>query len=190
MTLFANAIIYLHATFFIYTRSEETLIEYTQDFLLIFMIAIAFLTAYKRVDWREFFVFIGVAALIMLLREQNNWFKAEVFRGAWQLCVVMVLVPFLFWLNKNKHKFFKQLKQFDRLHGIPAGVIGLMILLVFSRLIGKKEIWQGVMGEDYIYGVKMVMEESVELLGYSLMTAGLIILAVSVILGKFLKMDD
>ncbi len=41
-------------------------------------------------------------------------------------------------------------------------------LLVFSRLFGMGEMWQGLMQENYMRGVKNTAEEGVELLSYSL----------------------
>lgn len=180
--LLANEIIYTHAITFEYTRSEQSIIEISQDFALALMITIAAWAALKKPEWRELFIAIATVAAMMLIREQNNWFKTELFRGAWQIAVFSVLAGSSIWLLPRRAVLAAQLKRILTTQQAATGAIGLFILLIFSRLFGKKVIWENVLGEGFIYSAKMVIEESVELLGYSLMLAALINLTVAIFL--------
>ena len=45
---------------------------------------------------------------------------------------------------------------------------GLLIVLVYSRLIGYKPLWHLVMKKHYLRSVKTIVEEGTELFGYSI----------------------
>ncbi|MGN2613391.1 hypothetical protein ACTFQ6_16755 [Aliivibrio fischeri] len=45
----------------------------------------------------------------------------------------------------------------------------LVVVLVFSRLVGMNHLWQILLQGDYIRTVKNLAEEGTELLGYSLL---------------------
>ena len=46
---------------------------------------------------------------------------------------------------------------------------GFFTVYVFSRLMGRHELWQAVLGNAYEYRIKSGVEESLELMGYLLM---------------------
>lgn len=53
-----------------------------------------------------------------------------------------------------------KVKEFDIL------VLGMAMLLVFSRLYGMGDFWKEVMDENYIRIIKNISEEAIELLSY------------------------
>lgn len=180
--LVVSEVVFLHATAFDYQSSEQSIIELSQDAALTLIIVIAGATAYCNRAWRELFVVIAAVAVMMLIREQNNWFKGNLFSGAWQLGVLSVLLLLgLYLIPRFKH-FSEQMVSICQNRYAATGFIGLFILLVFSRLFGRKVIWEGVLGNNFIYSAKMVIEESIELLGYSLILVAVIKLALYVCL--------
>lgn len=180
MCVFAGEVVYLQATAFQYINSESTLIENSQNILLGLMISLSAWSVYHQKSFRIFFTAFGTLALVMLIREQNNWFKDEWFRGAWQLVVAIILIPTGSWLLKHRRPFWAQLQEIRLYSASSIATVGLLILMTFSRLLGQKEIWVGIMGEHYMRSVKMIVEESLELLGYSLIFAGLLSLILTI----------
>ncbi len=180
MCVFAGEVVYLQATAFQYINSESTLIENSQNILLGLMISLSAWSVYHQKSFRIFFTAFGTLALVMLIREQNNWFKDEWFRGAWQLVVAIILIPTGSWLLQHRRPFWAQLQEIRLYSASSIATVGLLILMTFSRLLGQKEIWVGIMGEHYMRSVKMIVEESLELLGYSLIFAGLLSLILTI----------
>lgn len=180
MCVFAGEVVYLQATAFQYISSESTLIENSQNLLLGLMVSLSAWSAYHQKSFRIFFTAFGTLALVMLIREQNNWFKDEWFRGAWQLVVAIILIPTGSWLLRHRRPFWAQLQEIRLYSASSIATVGLLILMTFSRLLGQKEIWVGIMGEHYMRSVKMIVEESLELLGYSLIFAGLLSLILTI----------
>lgn len=181
MCFFASGVVYLETTTaFQYTGSENTLIETSQNFLLILMTSLSAWSARHQKSFRVFFAACGTLALVMLVREQNNWFREEWFRGAWQLVVAVILIPALIWLFRHRRAFWAQLQNIRLYSAATIASVGFVVLMTFARLLGKTEIWIGIMGEHYMRSVKMIVEESLELLGYSLMFAGLFSLVLAV----------
>lgn len=181
MCFFAGEVVFLEATTaFQYTGSENTLIENSQNLLLVLMISLSAWCVFHQKAFRVFFAALGTLTLIMLIREQNNWFRDEWFRGAWQLVVAMVLIPAGIWLFRHRRSFWAQLQEISLYSAAIIASVGFVILMTFARLLGKKEIWIGIMGEYYMRSVKMIVEESLELLGYSLMFAGLLSLIIAI----------
>ncbi|APG26549.1 hypothetical protein A7E78_00925 [Syntrophotalea acetylenivorans] len=181
MCFFASEVVYLEATTaFQYTSSENTLIENCQNLLLLLMISLSAWSVRHQKSFRVFFAVLSILALVMLIREQNNWFRDEWFRGAWQLVVAMVLIPSGLWLFRHRRPFWAQLQEIRLYSASIIASVGFVILMTFARILGKKEIWIGIMGEYYMRSVKMIVEESLELLGYSLMFAGLLSLILAI----------
>ena len=56
--------------------------------------------------------------------------------------------------------------------GVALLFAGFFIVVIYSQLIGQKELWQAVMGEGWQRPVKDMVEETSELLGYVLILLG------------------
>lgn len=174
MLLFIYVVIAFQGINLDYISSESTLLEKCQHLFLIIIIGCCAFSAKYFEHWREVFIAMMAIALMMLIREHNNYFKDEWFDGAWQLGVMAVILPTAIFLKKRFSGFKDQVKSLLAMQ--PAGTLmtGLFILLVFSRLVGQKEIWQSVMKDHYLYSVKMIIEESAELLGYGVILVSVV----------------
>ena len=109
------------------------------------------------------------------MREQDAFLENNLFDKAWQTIVVILLILLGIFLWRNFKLFTLQL--YAMRNSLPLGVltVGFVILHVYSRLYGKGKLWQALMGEDtYMRRVKDASEESIELLGYSIMLIGTI----------------
>jgi hypothetical protein len=53
--------------------------------------------------------------------------------------------------------------------------LGLILILIFSRIFGSGQLWRDIMGDDYSIIYKTVIQEGIELLGYIFVLYGSIL---------------
>ncbi len=103
----------------------------------------------------------------MLIRESDATLDL-LFDGLWQTLVILVSgICVAYSVNDWR----STLRGMARLLMSRAGVmlmVGLVLLLVYSRLLGMSALWQGLLGDGYLRVLKNAIEESTELLGYVL----------------------
>jgi hypothetical protein len=152
---------------------EASLTEITQELLLLLMITVCFITASKYRPYRTFHRFLGVVALLSLIREFNNFLGQYAFDGAWQGVVLAVLLLATPYFVRHFHSLLREVKELAASYAFGILLTGGLLLHVFSRLYGLSVIWQNVMGEAYLRKVTRVSEESIELLAYSIVAIGI-----------------
>jgi len=103
------------------------------------------------------------------VRENDAWLDRFIFDGAWQLLVVVIVLPTLFIVIRRRHRFLSEFRQMANTLGFGLFASGFLITYVFSRLYGRSVFWQALMGDQYLYVVKSAAEEVTELAGYSLL---------------------
>ena len=163
---------------------ENSLTEILQVFFLFFGSALSFYSAVRKKLFRAFFVSMGTFLLICFFREFNNFFNNNVFDSAWQILVYSTLLPYVIYAFKHWKQIIKDLTTIATEYGFGIFIAGFIIVFVFSRLYGLHGIWQNLLGEDYIRDIKNISEEAIELLGYSLMLAGVVELVIFTFVNK------
>jgi hypothetical protein len=103
---------------------------------------------------------------IALIRESDNAFDKYLFDGAWQVAAVFTLIITILMVLREDGSLRAAILHFATTPAFGFMAAGVLTVGLFSRLYGKKELWQAVMGERYMYSVKAASEENVELLGY------------------------
>ena len=108
------------------------------------------------------------------IREFDAFLDHKVHDGAWQVLVLIVLATVLYKSYQNRKALWNSLPNY--LLSYPFGIMisGMIITFAYSRLIGESIMWQTVMEENYIRNVKNAVEESVELLGDSIILFGVV----------------
>ena len=149
---------------------ENSFVEYGQELLLLLTTAIFGSMAIKKRSGGLWLVtgFFGCA----LLREFDAFFDMIV-HGAWKYfaLVVIAFVFFKAW-RLGKENTIATLAAFMKTRAFIFIFIGLLIVLVYSRLFGMGELWKAIMGIDFNRTVKNVVEEGSELWGYALVFWG------------------
>ena len=115
-------------------------------------------------------VAVILAALtgMMLIREADLFLDKNVFDGAWQALVALVLLVTAVYLKKQPEPIKPSIDAFSRLPSAGMLMSGFLVTFVFSRLFGRRSFWEAVMGDGYLRVVKNIAEEGTELIGYSL----------------------
>ena len=125
-------------------------------------------TARMSQKLRPVAVILAALTGMMLIRESDAFLDKNVFDGAWQTFVVVVLFATTIYLKKQPNAIKPSVEAFTRLPSAGMLMSGFLVTFVFSRLFGRRSFWEAVMGEGYIRVVKNIVEEGTELVGYSL----------------------
>ena len=165
------SIIYISVQFDSHT-SEASLIEISQSVILATAILICTFKQKNDATLNSFFSAITYLFLIVLVRELDQILEIFLPHGAWKVPAALLLLLLISFVAKNHSKIFKQLLTVSRQNGFTIAVIGCYIVFIFSRLAGLKDFWIMFMGDHYERDVKTLIEEGLELLGYTLMLIG------------------
>ena len=150
--------------------SEYSLTEHLQSAFSIIS-ALLFLYSFKsNKDLKPVSLSLAALLLMMFVRESDMHLDTYAFDGAWQSIVACIILFTVTYLWENRQDIRKAALHYSQLSSNGLLICGLIVTLVFSRLMGRGVFWQSVLGDDYVYlrRVKNIVEEGTELLGYSL----------------------
>lgn len=158
--------------------SETALTELTQEALLaVSALCFAWL-ARRHPQQRGFYILVAGFLATMLIRELDALFDL-IQHGFWVYPATLIAVTAIVMAVCFKGTTLEAFAAFLKTPQSNTIIYGLVIVLVFSRLFGMGALWQGVMGSDYLYLVKSVVEEGTELLGYGFIVCGSLSFALS-----------
>ena len=149
---------------------EDSFVEFAQEWLLLGTTALFAMQAAAKRQGGLWLVsgFFGC----MFIRELDAYFDMIV-HGAWKYFALMV-VAFVFFKawRMGKENTIASLAAFMKTRSFVFIFIGLLIVLVYSRLFGMGELWHSIMTDNFNRTVKNVVEEGSELWGYALVFWG------------------
>lgn len=144
---------------------EDSFTEIIQEVILLILVLLFYGHAVRVDSLRYSSVLIGGFFTCMLIREMDFAFDA-IFHGAWLIFALLAAFISLFIAFRRKDKALNGLAAFMRHPAYGMMLSGLLCVLVFSRLFGMHELWQGLMLDGYNRLVKNMVEEGTELFGY------------------------
>ena len=145
--------------------TETGPLEFTQSILLATSAALYFIEACRRADLRPALVLVGGFFTCMLIREQD-YFLDFIRHGCWVYPALATAGLCLLYACLNLRRTIAGLERFVRWKYFPYLVIGVVVVLAYSRLFGMRMVWEEILGKNFTYNAKTAMEESSELLGY------------------------
>jgi hypothetical protein len=150
---------------------EISATEFAQEGLLFLSALLMALTARKRPDARGFLALVAGFFGVMLIREADMFFDA-ISQGFWLYPALAVTLAVCVYAARHRDTVIEPMLRFARTKPAAYLVIGLLLVLVFSRAFGTGQLWVEVMGQDYRRIYKSVIQEGIELLGYVLVFFG------------------
>ena len=154
-------LIYLHNGL-----SENSLTEYFQEtILLLTTLSFAYITI-KEPSTRHFCALVTGFFACMLIREFDELLDLIV-HGFWIYPALLVAAVSIAYASKNTKQALHTFAHFTQSRHFLSLSLGMALLLVFSRLFGMGSFWQGILGHGYDRLTKLVAEESLEVLGYT-----------------------
>ncbi len=148
---------------------EDSLTEVTQQTLLFLMACCFVYISIINPQQRHFHILLAGFFTCMLIRELDQFFDRTVQHSFWVYPALLVAFASIVYALKEKNAAVTALRAFIN-HKCFYGLCNaLVIILFFSRLFGMEDMWQEIMAENYNRQLKKIIEEGVELLGYSLL---------------------
>ncbi|ODS10451.1 hypothetical protein [Vibrio scophthalmi] len=163
--LLVNVALRIDYVFLGNTLGEASVTEILELVMLAISSASFFLIAKQRPALKHAAVLIGAFFLVMFIRENDGWLD-HISHGSWIYPALLTTIAAIIYAAKNGKQSFTQLAVILNTSSANLLIFGLIMLLVYSRLMGMGDFWKGVMSEHYIRDVKNIVEESTELLAY------------------------
>ena len=153
---------------------EQSLLESLQVTLLFLTALCVYSAGYLNGRRGALETLLAGFASIALIRELDAALDHAFFDGAWQLLASLTAIAIIFALVRHRKELHSSISSFARQPSFGIMYAGFMTVFVFSRMMGRKVLWQTIMGDGYMRIVKTTVEESLELLGYTLIFIGAI----------------
>jgi hypothetical protein len=151
--------------------SESSVTELTQELLLAISVLLFLITAVRRPESRGFLVLVTGFLACMLIREGDMWFDL-ITKGFWVYPATLCAAVSIYLAIRNRGTVLLPMNVYTRSQSFAIMAVGLLIVIVFSRLFGTHSLWLEIMQHDYEAFYKTVIQEGIELLGYWLVFAG------------------
>jgi len=164
---FAAGTLFLDVVIFKDQVKEISATEIIQEAFLFITAALFFIESRRHKAWRGAYILTAGFFGCMLIRELDGLFDLIYF-GSWCYFASLLAIYSLCWAAMTPKTMISGLYALVEEEAFPIMLFGLVIILVFSRVMGIHQIWQAAVGGDNVRLVKNLVEEGIELFGYTL----------------------
>lgn len=164
-------VVYLDTSVIGQEMSEESLTELLHNFGAFVAMVCFYRGAQTHPDKRAFLVMGGTLFAILSIRELDFLFDYIV-HGFWLYPALAVLALGIVIALRNKGTLIAPMLQYLTGREATFVYLGFALLIIFTRLFGTGDLWEGVMKESYQPSVKAAIQEGLELLSYMLIAYG------------------
>ncbi|NGN96126.1 hypothetical protein G5S52_00205 [Grimontia sp. S25] len=166
--LFSLPVLIIRIDVFILKNSvpEVSAVEYSEQILLFFTTLCYAYIAKQSPSFRRFGALVIGFFLCLLIRELDMFFDQLVFHGFWVYPASIVAASAILFSLTNRAETAAQFAAFVKHRHFALLCLGLVLLLVFSRLFGMGSLWREVLDEGYVRAAKNIAEEGTELMAY------------------------
>jgi hypothetical protein len=153
---------------------EDGAIEWFQ-WAVVTIAAFSFFAAAARYpDYRELLVCLGLLAALAAIREQNNRLAIALPHLGWGAVAGILVTIAAAWLWRRRVEFGRQLVGFAPTAPFALLWCGLLTVVAYAQLIGKRETWQLLVGDAFRRELGRAIQETAEAFGYLLLLVGAI----------------
>ncbi|MDC3260584.1 hypothetical protein OAU59_01620 [Winogradskyella sp.] len=156
--------------------SEYSLTEFTQEFLILASFIILFFKTYKNRENRGFLILPVGLFLVMFIRE-GDYYWDKIMNGLWTILAVSTFLISVYIAYRQRQTIIPTLSTYWNTRGFGYLIVGLLIVLLFSRIFGTGDLWRAILKENYIGYYKTAIQEGLELLGYLIIFYGVILMS-------------
>ena len=151
--------------------SERSLTELFQQLLLLASVGIFIWSATKVEESRTLFILVAGFFACMFLRELDYYFDMIV-HGFWLYPTLLLASLVIMYSVNNSTYLLSSVRDFSQTNAYFNILVGLVIIMIFSRLFGSGTLWKEVMNDDYNHIYKTIIQEGLELFGYVFLFIG------------------
>lgn len=164
----------MEADFKIGEANESNAIEFAQQSILLVTILVGFISLFYTKNYKSFMSVLSLFMAMHLIREFDAWFDGQFPQLGWFPFVLVLAAILLYILIKYFKTFIRQIKNLKTSAGFGILLVSLANLHVFTRIYGKPSNWDNIMGDNYLYSVERISEESVELIAYMMILIAMV----------------
>jgi len=150
--------------------AEVSMTELSQSGFVLIAAINFFRMIKKEPDSAGLFILISGFFGMIFFREADYYFDG-ISHSFWQIPVSIILLSTVFFAYKNKLTILDPIAQYQSTKAFTYTFIGVLVTIIFSRLFGTGSLWREIAVADGGY-IKTVVQEGIELLGYSLILFG------------------
>lgn len=122
-------------------------------------------------DMRGYAIAAMTFFAVLLVREQDAVLDA-VSHGFWVYPAALIAVLGAIGAFSNRATLRVPFKRHLFSREAAFMLMGLVLLVVFSRIFGTGRVWESMMGDNYVRTVKNAVQEGIELMAYVIMAFG------------------
>jgi len=148
--------------------NENTLTEHMQDIMTLTSSLLFIYAASLNQKLKVASALLAALLAMMFVRESDSLLDHNIYDGAWETLVLMIFIVLLIFLRGKFSTIYSSLKAYSETPCYGTFLAGLVVLIAFSRVMGRGSFWESVMDEKYMRIVKNIVEEGTETLGYTL----------------------
>ncbi|QIA64414.1 hypothetical protein GT360_13350 [Vibrio astriarenae] len=147
---------------------EDSLIEYCQDLILLFLIVMLFVAGRRIQAQRSFLFLMSAFFSCLLIRELDGVFD-QITHGFWKYPAWIIAIGACYYsLFLHREATLDSLAQYMQHPSFGLMLGAMSMLMVFSRLFGMGDLWQHLLEGGYARSAKNTAEEGTELVSYTL----------------------
>jgi hypothetical protein len=165
------AVVALDIEIFLYGSSELSVTELSQEALILLSAAMFGATAWRMPNDRAGLLLVAGLFTCMLIREADMWFDM-ISKGFWIYPALLVGGSAIFYAARCRAATIDALADYAATRSHVYIMIGLLIVLLFSRVFGTSSFLQEIFAENYHPAYKTIIQEGLELLGYIFVAFG------------------
>jgi hypothetical protein len=166
--------IYLDTSILNNRLTELSFTEFAQSGFILISTVLFLIKTKKEPSSAGLFILISGLFAMMFVRESDYYLDA-IYHGFWKVPVSIIFIVCLFFTYKNKTKIIQPLLKYQNTKAFTYTFIGFLITIVFSRLFGTGSLWIEIATSADSSYIKTVVQEGLELFGYSLVLMGAIV---------------
>ncbi|MZI96173.1 hypothetical protein F9817_23695, partial [Vibrio sp. CAIM 722] len=167
MFLLVIGCIQLDILYFHNNMGEESVTE-TMQLIMLGITIYSFIKVGKVKPELRHAAFLIAAFYTVLFIRENDGALDYIYHGAWEVPALLVTAIGIRLAYKGGKNTIEQMATILKTKHMNGVITSTLMLLVFSRLYGMKELWSSLTSESYARVIKNISEESIELLCYSL----------------------
>jgi hypothetical protein len=151
--------------------SERSVTETVQALAVLVSAACFALAARRRPRLAAAFILASGLCATMFVRELDMYLDA-IWHGFWVVPATTVAAISVGLAFRRRASLVSAWAKYSRTASYGHALIGLLVLLVFSRNFGSGSMWKPLLGDSTGAMVKTIVQEAIELLGYALIARG------------------
>ena len=152
--------------------SEEGPLEFLQFVVASVSSAALFVLARRSERFPVVLRLLAALALFSAARELDHFMAGRGAKHAYMLLTSPVGLYAAYTFVLHYRRLVVEVAEFVTTPAFTFLFVGFFIVVLFAQIVGQKNLWQALMGDGYLRHVKDITEETLEMLGYLVISFG------------------